>query len=324
MKSFKKHLALFCLVLSGCGLAFGLAEGFVRVFYPYSRDHVIPAGLFVIDGSVGWKLKAGKTAVHHSRYFDVVYTVNSLGYRDAPRDRSKLPETWRILLYGDSQIFGWGIPTEQRFSNLIEQQSKLLEVWNLAVPGYGLDQQILSYLQGGASFNANEVIFFISNATLERTRHSYIYKKHKPLFVTDPDGSLSVLPVPENESFFTRMLYKTLGYLYLPYFVERRLEILKGSASDLPVAFGDLQKQMLILARNIAWGRKHRITVLSALPEASSRGLQNFCDAQRIRFLAITLEGDTRNFRFDRDEPHWNLTAHKQIAEQLLSGMRAP
>ena len=80
-------------------MAFGLAEGCVRIFYPYSRDHIIPAGLFEIDGSLDWKLKAGKTAAHRALYFDVVYTVNSLGYRDASRDRSKQPETYRILLY---------------------------------------------------------------------------------------------------------------------------------------------------------------------------------------------------------------------------------
>jgi hypothetical protein len=160
MKAIKKHLSQFCLVLAGCCIALLLAEGFVRVFYPYSRDHVIPGGLFEIDNYLGWKLQAGKNAIHHSRYFDVVYSINALGYRDKPRNPSKDENIYRILLYGDSQVFGWGVPEDQRFSNVVEDQKQSLEIWNLAVPGYGVDQQILSYEKRGKSFSADEVIFF--------------------------------------------------------------------------------------------------------------------------------------------------------------------
>ncbi len=115
-------MSLFCLVLVGLCISLFLAEGLVRIFSPHSRDHVIPGGLFNIDDYLGWKLRAGKSTIHHSRYFDVVYTINSLGFRDKPRNVLKDENVYRILLYGDSQIFGWGVPEDKRFSNLIENK----------------------------------------------------------------------------------------------------------------------------------------------------------------------------------------------------------
>ncbi len=145
MKAFKIRLLQYCLVLVGFCVALLLAEGYVRVFHPYSRDHVVPGGLFEIDDYLGWKFTEGKSARHHSRYFEATYRINTLGYRDKPRSLLKDAEIYRILLYGDSQVFGWGTPAEQRFSNLIEAQNPHLEIWNLAVPGYGIDQEVLSY-----------------------------------------------------------------------------------------------------------------------------------------------------------------------------------
>jgi hypothetical protein len=106
----------------------------------------------------------------------------------------KHPGTERMLLYGDSVIFGWGIPTNERISNRL--QSADLEIWNLAVPGYGLDQEILSYRRDGQRLGADEVVFFVSSATLQRLGTSYIYKKYKPVFCLDTKGNLTLKPPP--------------------------------------------------------------------------------------------------------------------------------
>ena len=98
MRLIKRHLSLLCLVLAGFCASLFLAEGLVRIFFPHSRDHVIPGGLFDIDDYLGWKLKPGESAAHHSTYFDVVYTINSLGMRDKPRNLSKNENVYRTIL----------------------------------------------------------------------------------------------------------------------------------------------------------------------------------------------------------------------------------
>ena len=73
------------LIAGGLFVGLGIAEGLVRLFAPYSRDHVVPAGMFAIDSALGWRLKPGTVSRHHTRYFDAEYRVNSLGFRDRPR-----------------------------------------------------------------------------------------------------------------------------------------------------------------------------------------------------------------------------------------------
>jgi len=330
MKTFKRHLARLCLVLVGLCVALMFAEGLVRVFYPYSRDHVVPSGLFEIDDHLGWKLSAEKNATHQSRSFEATYQVNTLGYRDEPRDISKDEKIYRILLYGDSQIFGWGIPAEQRFSNLMEAQKTHLEIWNLAVPGYGLDQEVLSYEKRGELLNADEVIFFVSEAILGRTHRDYIFRKHKPKFVMGEKDGLRLVPVPQGTNEWTRLLYRILSPLYLPYFLERRLAASRrapeqvGDAPDQNMGqgrdvIGELEKRILDRGGNIAHERKHRITIISNLPEASGEDLKSFCDQRGMDFLQITLRNEDPHLTISKHDRHWNIGAHKLIAEQLLS-----
>ncbi len=325
----KRHLR-FCLILVGFCVALLFAEGFVRVFYPYSRDHVVPGGLFEIDDYLGWKLTEGKSAIHHSRYFDAIYRINTLGYRDMPRNLLKDIGIYRFLLYGDSQIFGWGTPAEKRFSNLLEDQKLHWEMWNLGVPGYGLDQQVLSYVKQGQLLNADEVIFFVSKATLNRTRHDYIYRKHKPKFVIGQSGSLEFVPVQQKTNVWTRTFYNVLSPMYLPYFVDRRLAMLKqtpkqaGDALDQKTTAGsyaisELAKKILDRVRNLTHERKHRMTIIVDLPNIMRNDLENFCNQRGIGFWQIVFPKEWADLTIGKHDAHWSNQAQKLIAKQLLS-----
>jgi len=326
MKAIKKYFLPFCLVLAGCCVALLLAEGFVRIFYPHSRDH--RSGVIEIDDYLGWKLQARKNSTHHSRYFDVVYSINALGYRDKPRNLLKDRNIYRILLYGDSQVFGWGVPEDQRFSNLMEDQNQSLEIWNLAVPGYGVDQATLSYEKHGQFFNADEVIFFVSNKILERAHQGRIFRKDKPKFVIDRRGTLRMVPIPQGNHVWTSFLFRVASPLYLPYFVERQLAMLQGKPEQSNTrlnqyttndAIGELEKKILERVRNIAFERKHRITIMAFLPNTARKALQNFCDQRGIDFIEIVFDDEYRDLIFGEHDIHWNTRAHNLTAGQLLS-----
>jgi hypothetical protein len=329
MTTMKRNFGRICLVLTGLVIGLLVAEGLVRWCFPYSRDHVIPAGLFTIDADLGWKLMAGKSVTHHSHHFDVVYDTNILGYRDAPRKLPKEESVYRILLYGDSQIFGWGIPENQRFSNLIEARQSSLEILNLAVPGYGLDQEILSYEKNGHFLSGNEVVLFISKKTLSRTREANIYRKHKPIFIIDRNGNLKVELPPKLANAWTSTLYDLLSPFYLPYFVDRQLAKLKdminrpGSAPGKQqankdnVAIGAFEKQLIKRVKNDTVERHHRLTILTDLDEKEKNGLELFCKQNSIGYIAIVLAGKRDDLTIAKEDPHWNVHAHKLIADQI-------
>jgi lysophospholipase L1-like esterase len=66
---------------------------------------------------------------------------NSLGFRSREITETKPPGTFRILVFGDSSSFGWGVNGEDSWSVLLEKElqerypDKRIEVANFAIPG---------------------------------------------------------------------------------------------------------------------------------------------------------------------------------------------
>jgi hypothetical protein len=317
-----------CLILFGLFLGLLLSEAGVRLLFPHTRDHVIPGGLFDLDSELGWVLRPDIQRRHRSRYFDVSYAINALGFRDGARDMSKPDQQYRILFYGDSQIFGWGIARGQRFSNRLEQQHPPLEAWNLGVPGYGLDQQVLAYEQAGHHFQADEIILLISRGTLKRLKHTYIYRKHKPAFRLDFNERLLQIPLPQRAVQWERILYKTLSPFYLPYFVDRQLaRIQAGPSADRAqrnplqdaesITIGGLEKAILERAAQVARQRNDRLTLLAFLPPETIQPLKDTGIWPHVDIIPIAFDGDYEELVLGPDDRHWNPHAHELIARQL-------
>jgi len=324
MKIFKKFLKNIILALAGICLAIFLAEIFVRIFYPESRDHVLPSGLYENDRYLGWKLSKEKSANHHSKFFNVNYTTNSFGFRDKKRIIQKENEKYRILLYGDSQIFGWGNPAEIRFSNLLEKSLPNVEIWNLAVPAYGLDQQILSYQRDAV--DADAVIFFVSEYTVDRIKYEYVYKKYKPKFVNDHSGKLKVI-LPKEPTAIKSFIDNSIKWMYLPFFLEKRfyssslnVSIYKEKTdSNKPkMETNDLVNKLLLMARDIANHRDDTIIILCSNPYLGSKNLEDFCIQSNIGYFEINLDDKKNEFIISGEDGHWNSKANEIIFRQLL------
>ncbi len=319
---FRRGLSRFAIVLASAGLALLCAEAWVRVFHPEARGHVVPSGLIQMDADLGWRLTAGAVGIHRSSQFTVTYTINSLGFRDEPRDVARAAGVQRILLYGDSQVFGWGIPLKERFSNRLESDRR--QVWNLAVPGYGLDQEVLSYRRDGKVLRADEVVFCVSGTTLNRLMRSYIYKKFKPRFRLDTNGDLILEPIPRTRLGATDLLYRVLSPFYVPYFLERRFAGQQEQRSEpANASFGDLAMRLLLEAQSDTMRAHQRMVVLSDLPEPARGQLRGFCRQHGIRLLETALESRSEPLKIGGGDGHWNELANTIIARQLSNQLEA-
>lgn len=103
--------------------------------------------LFIVDASVG--LFKGKkegilpfpvstTLRYKTSEFDYIASINSLGFRDREFGLSKLAQH-RVLAFGDSFTYGWGVEIEQTWTKVLEKNLKNsgldVEIANLGVPG---------------------------------------------------------------------------------------------------------------------------------------------------------------------------------------------
>lgn len=106
-------------------------------------------GFFLTDAYRGQRLSAG----YDGWFAGVPVHINSLGFRDRREYRlAKPPDTFRILVLGDSVTFGHGTLDDTTYPFLLEQELRQWnpnvnwEVWNLGVPGYNTAQE-LAYLR---------------------------------------------------------------------------------------------------------------------------------------------------------------------------------
>jgi hypothetical protein len=314
----RRIAAGLALAVAGAGLALALAEGLTRWLAPHVRDHVVPGGLFEADPLLGWKLRPGARAVHHTRAFQVEYAINADGFRDRPRPHPKAPGTRRVLLYGDSQVFGWGVSAAARFSDLTEARLGGVELCNLAVPGYGLDQQLLAYERDGDRWAADEVVLFVSPLTLRRTHHETMYQKPKPRFVLDRRGQLTLRPLPPSRTL--DWFYPLLSHLYVPYLVERWQLAAdpppRATGAPAPPVADRLAAAVLARASARAAQRGHRLTVL--LSGRPARAVRGETGVPGTVFLEIALPAGV-DLRLSAHDPHWNARAHALVAAQLVA-----
>jgi hypothetical protein len=234
-----------------------------------------------------------------------------------------VPRKRRVLLYGDSQIFGWGVSFDQQLTSLVENDS--LEVWNMGVPGYGLDQSIVLYERDGASLGATDVVFFISRPTTLRIKDAVRYHKPKPRFTLDSAGSLHLEPVNSRRVLGTDLLLKLAGPLYLPYFLD--VEAMRRSAAQARSAGNEVENidaelAPLVLALigragAIARQRHQRMAVLAALSEPSASEVREFCARNGIGFVSTPWADAPRSLILGRTDGHWKPEAHRLIAARL-------
>ena len=130
-------------------------------------------GFFLSDAARGIRLAPG-----YSGWFaGVPVRINQLGLRD-PReyDLAKRPETFRILVLGDSVTFGHGSIYEHTYPFLLEQRLKAWrpdigwEVWNAGVPGYNTSQELAHLVELGPRAAPDLVVvgFFINDVIENR------------------------------------------------------------------------------------------------------------------------------------------------------------
>lgn len=75
------------------------------------------------------------------RFMDHEVQINALGMRDRERTAAKPPGVFRILVLGDSHLFGWGVGQDESFAAVLQAQLDerapgRFEVLNAGVPGY--------------------------------------------------------------------------------------------------------------------------------------------------------------------------------------------
>lgn len=133
------------------------------------------------DPNLGWDLDINGDRIRGNRHYLPMPAENVL----------------RFVAIGDSFTYGTDVKTNESYPAQLERRIQGAEVINMGVPGYGVDQATLKYLEHGRQLNPHIVILGIFPEDYERTSLPF-FAYAKPYFRKGADGNYHLLnhPVP--------------------------------------------------------------------------------------------------------------------------------
>ncbi len=163
MKKINNILIGILLLLVTITVFFGIAESLSRLIYGHNL-------VYSYGGPTLWSLQPNQEAftIPNHKFAH----INSNGLRGKNFSIEKEDGTFRILMLGDSYMFGYGLSDNEtlpfQLQELLNTQEKKFEVINTGIPGYGIFQMVNFYKEEGFSYNFDLVILMAIEEDLLR------------------------------------------------------------------------------------------------------------------------------------------------------------
>lgn len=105
----------------------------------------------------------------------------------------------RVVLVGDSFVYGWYVSEKETLGSFLERELDL-EVVNLGVRGYGIDQIALVAVEQAPIWNPEEIIVAFIAEDFERSCTNFSFQTRKPYFEFEGEKlTIKGRPVPTHE-----------------------------------------------------------------------------------------------------------------------------
>lgn len=207
--------AILLIFVSATAILF-MAEAILRLVNPdfykvYNIDEVTYYCCY--DKDLGWAHIPGV----RNKEYDI--TINSKGLRGREYPYKPAGKK-RVLMLGDSVVFGFGVADDETFSARLERATENTEFINTGVCGWGTDQEWIFLKKEGLKYEPGLVIlnFCGDNDFADNYFKFSIYDSYtpKPYFVIDDNGALKLEDKFLRLSAWQRLLYRidTQSYLY--------------------------------------------------------------------------------------------------------------
>lgn len=163
----------------------------------WRTEPTVPSSVKRFDAQLGWALQPRSKGTSSRIGYDIEYKINSKGLRDDETSYKKPEGVYRIVLLGDSRTFGYGVPIEKHFSKILEGFFKDVDVINMGISGYGVDQELLQLRSEGCQYEPDLVLAYVAHYGNHRHMHSKLFGRSKPHFqLVDGNLVLKNSPVP--------------------------------------------------------------------------------------------------------------------------------
>ena len=224
------------LITLGTVVALGAGEGVLTVLDRYAPPPGHPKtrrpDLYEFHEAYGYRLHPNlRTTYEYPRENPRTLTLNanSDGFRD-DRELGAPDPRRRILITGDSFVFGEGVEATERFSNVLEDLLPGWRVDNLGMTGYGADLMLRAFESVGRASAPDVVILSIYTDDFSRVRPYYAGVGFEIPRYEVRDGKLTSIRYPRPRPWERLRLYE--GFRRLRWDVSRTMWRLNGAIMD--------------------------------------------------------------------------------------------
>jgi hypothetical protein len=255
-------------------------------------------GFFVADAQLGQRLAPG----YDGWFAGVPVRINELGFRDHREYAlQKSPQTFRILVLGDSVTFGHGAIYDATYPYLLEQRLREWrpdvdwQVWNLGVPGYNTSQELALLNRVGPRFQPDLVIVGFFENDLQDTG---------PLAEPSAAARLRAgLQHAMQTRLYSYELYKRI-------LLTARLSLMADPDVRRRIEHLGTEEQLLAAGREVETLAEQRLTEV-----------HRFSDDEVKAFVCVGLPpanpADLERFRADAENPQTDVGRWRQSVREL-------
>jgi hypothetical protein len=149
-----------------------------------------PPVLNHFDPVTGWSKVPGKSITRRVGNEKIHFVINENGLRDDPGvGPGKEPNTYRVLMLGDSFVLGYTVERKDLFVDELEgwwkSEDRRVDVVNAGTEGWSTDQEVAWFLENGKKYQPDLVLLFpYENDIYWNGQASYATGVAKPLFPT--------------------------------------------------------------------------------------------------------------------------------------------
>lgn len=189
------------LVISSLLLSLIMIEGAVRVFLPHWAPRTGELTKFWnFDSHYGWAHIPNTSGPFDSHGFQTTVRINANGFRGPEVPYTRTDERRRVLVLGDSFVWGFGVNEHEMFTAVLEELVPDLEAVNLGVSGYSTDQELLLYQNEGYKYQADIIVILVVKNDLKANTESVVYVTYaKPVFRLE-NGNLVLYNYPVQQT----------------------------------------------------------------------------------------------------------------------------
>lgn len=283
---------------------------------------------------LGYIPKANLIKPFRNREFDTTIRINSQNMRDQEYALEKPEGVKRIVVVGDSFIFGWGVEENQRVTEILENHYFTnVEVLNLGVSGYCSDEELEWLKFRGLAFKPDRVLFFTSDLPLS-CHNQYKFVNHRLYWADSPELTWWV----QMRSWLLRNIYLISFFDYSVADILQKMQSFFIKHEIVPNHFNATEKsppwEETILEELSALTQSHGFKTVIVFfptrqelmqPGSQSQNIPAFakaCQDKGLAFLDLTpilkdywFRGKLPYFKYD---DHWNRYGHEAAAEAIL------